>query len=151
MGWFSKKTAVSPVVQEAPVPSLGSGRGWIDNEGVFWFKKGPGAPPVAKDVFVVDDLLVKHGGDNWIEPITVLETSELAIKQGGKFAKNGYLMKKKALRDLAALSRKVFDLEPLTPDGSGTTEAEAVLILTDYLAWVGKVASEFLPLPVSLA
>lgn len=150
MGWFSKKT-VSQVPKEAEVPAFGSGRGWIDNEGVFWFKREPKLPPVAKDVFVVDELLTKHGGDNWAEPITVLETSELAIKQGGEFAKNAAKMKKQALRDLAALSRKVFDLGALSDDGSGTTEAESVLILTDYLTWVGHVASEFLPLPVSLA
>lgn len=150
-GWLKKKTVVTPVAVvvpgENPNPAIGTGRGWIDASGVFWFRANLSGKLKAKDVFLVDDSLITHGGETWHEPLAVLQQSGLAL-EAGTFPKQAVEMRKKALKDLASLSRKTFGLTSLSEDGDGVTETECVMILTDYLAWVGHVASEFLPLPV---
>ncbi len=139
-GWLKGKKKAGP---EAQAPALGSGRGWIDADGIFWFKANPKDELRAKDVFLIDDLMVKHGGTNWYEPFTVLATAEIAKDTFGDKALE---MRKKAILDMASLARKVFNLEPLDDSGKGTTEAEAALIISDYVLWVGKVMRDHLPL-----
>jgi hypothetical protein len=133
----------SPAVPERPY-------GRLDDNGVFWYAL-PGRPETAIDVFEADRRLRKHGdGDKWAEAFTVLETAAAAAGMAALspgLAAQVAAQKRAAFDNLAALSRKVFDLPGVGPDGGGWPDAGAFLVFTDYVSQLAALGNEFLPLP----
>lgn len=105
----------------------------------------------AVDPIVVFRGLEAHGTENWqslvqlvahlskpIDPSIVLSPADMANRTKRYF---------EAVKTLAEMVRKAFDLQPLAADGSGVTEEEATGVLADFLEYTGGLAEEARPFP----
>lgn len=137
---------------DVPTPS-----GLLDTNMMFRFTHPNGSKADEKifDPWEIDRRLIKHGGENWGEPISIMQTVSESIPQAANFPSllaHAQAQKQKAFKDLAALSRNVFELPTVAEAGDkGWTDGMAFVLLSDYLIQIAAVGVEFLPLPKSLA
>lgn len=99
------------------------------------------------DPMEIDARLRMHGGDEWSDLLAVLSAAETPLPGGTRFARIVAAQREDAIRALAALSRKAFDLVPLTDDGRGLSTAEALNVLAAYLSFLASLKERWGPLP----
>ena len=104
------------------------------------------------DPLHLERKLEEHGGKDWGELVKVVADRRKPFSPAiaAAMGEAGIAERKKqfhaAVADLVAMTRKTFDLSPLNIDGTGTTDAEALSVLTEYLAFADGLAENALPL-----
>lgn len=122
-----------------------------------WFRKAPahvrglyeyhdGRRRRVADPVEVDALLRQHGGDAWGNLLSILQAADRSTATG-KLAGLVAAQQDEAVRTLADLARKAFGLDPLGPDGSGVSTAEALNVLAGYLSFLADLKERYSFLP----
>ena len=88
-------------------------------------------------------------GSQWTEAITAFDVANTAIATGvDNLVAKGIVERDRALAELSLLARQVFDLPTVEEYGEslGWTEAEAFLLLTEFIKGANEVGNAALPL-----
>ncbi len=106
----------------------------------------------AVDPIVVQRVLEENGGSHWRTLLGLVNTlcqppsdAELTILTTDEAWQARSARRDEAIRSLANLSRTAFGLEPLTVDGQGVTESEAIGVLGEFIEFVGGLSRKAQP------